>query len=493
MANMSLLTFPMPQDALRDPEKWNSDWDALLRREFALPGGPHIVFRYVMMANTALGLQRALAQYPVLVTNTCAIQRNITEEALRYFSHRDLENRWMNAGADVRGKHILDAMVSLCSRARNLNEARSSCPELSLKRLRADGKVFLDLLKSVMLEDASFIPTEPKFVSHPGWDAWAAAQNRLNDSELKKISFAEILILRTKLICDPRRAFVVQKEHKSGQKSQPPALPSPLVELLGGKDAAKARFKDEKASMKARHSLRLNHCSYLSCTKTEAPDGSVKFSRCKQCFEAMQRQVLYCSATCQKADWKLRHKAVCGKPLDFETVSRSVENPVCAPTAATRIGLPINGYKRSLALTAQVTALNLNPTVDYQLFDANNNPMNIDFGAGQYPQFAFRARRELAMTTGHRGCVALMAHYLCALLIAKGGPSKFRGITSNMIVAQLSREFDIADLRESVLAAQLLQNQDPLHRPPLLNEAPPDLWAALDKDVNVSEVVVTLD
>ncbi|KAJ7239164.1 hypothetical protein B0H12DRAFT_1136304 [Mycena haematopus] len=507
MATGCLPIYPSPQDALRDPEKWNSNWDALLRRELVFPSGPHRLFQFVMMVNTvhANGLQGALAEYPVLVSSTCAIQREITEEALVYFSRADLETTWMDAGADARGKHLLDAMATVCSKARNLNHARCYCPELSLERLRADGKVFLDLLKSVMLEDASFIPTEPKFVSHPGWDAWAVEQKKLNDSELKKISFAEILILRTKLISHvvhftlrsffglPPPEFFVQKVYKSGQKPKIPALPSPLVELLGGKDAAKALFKDDKAAMKARHSQRLNNCSYLSCTKTEMPDGSVKFSRCKQCFEKMQRQVLYCSAACQKADWKLRHKAVCGKALDFETVSRPVENPICAQTAPTRIGLPINGYKRSLALTAQVTALNMNPSVDYQLYDANNQAVNIDFGAGQYPQVVFRSRRELAMTTGNPACVALMSHYLCALLIAKGGPSKLGGITPNMIVAQLAREFGLTDLRERVLAAQRLQQRDPLRRPPLLVHAPPDLWAVLNKDVNLSEVVVTLD
>ena len=69
-------------------------------------------------------------------------------------------------------------------------------------RLRLDGKVFLSLLRSVMLEDASFIPSQPIFVSNPGWDAWAAQQRILNDTEAKKIALAEILILRTKLICE---------------------------------------------------------------------------------------------------------------------------------------------------------------------------------------------------------------------------------------------------------------------------------------------------
>ncbi|KAJ6456506.1 hypothetical protein C8R45DRAFT_1034713 [Mycena sanguinolenta] len=475
---------PPPQDALRYPQRWNSDWEALLRRELAFPSGPHYLFQLKMRDISSTGLRASLDQYPSLVSATCAIQRNITQEALDYFTESDLETRWMATRPDVRGKHILGSMVALCSKASNLNEARSYCPELSLKRLRSNGKALLDLLKSVMLEDASFIPTAPKFVSHPGWDAWAAQQENLNDSELKKISFAEILILRTKLISHvvqftlrsflglPTPVFFVQKEHKSVQKSGTTTLHPALAARLSTAEAAnlKALLKDDNAAMKARHSQRLACCSYLGCTKTEPPDGSVQFSRCKTCFEKMQQQVLYCSRTCQTADWKLRHKIVCGKRLDFETVSRPVENPVSAVTADTRIGPPINGYTRPLALIARVTKLNMNPTVAYQLYDANNELVDIDFGAGTYPQLAFCACRERAMTTGDPHCVALMAHYLCGLLTAKGGPSKFRGITSDMIIAHFARDFDlrVTDLRERVLIVKQTEDEDPLHRPPLL-------------------------
>jgi hypothetical protein len=130
---------------------------------------------------------------------------------------------------------------------------------------------------------------------------------------------------------------------------------------------------------------------------------------------------------------------VCGKPLDFETATKVIKHPTSAATSNTRIGLPINGYKRSIALTAQVTALNRNPTVDYQLYDVAGDPVNVDFGAGTYPQFVFRAQRELAMTTGHRVCVALMAHYLFAMFMSNRADNA--RITPNMIVTQLAREF----------------------------------------------------
>ncbi|KAF8181707.1 hypothetical protein K438DRAFT_1767787 [Mycena galopus ATCC 62051] len=505
-----IITLPLPQEALRDPEKWNSDWDALLRKDFALPKGPHLLFRHRVSQIEASprDLEGSLVNYPGLVSGTCTLQRNITSEALRHFGHDDLEAKWMKAGSDVRRVHILAAMADVCSKARNLNEARSYCPDLALTRLRLDGKVFLNLLKSVMLEDATFIPSQPKFVSHPGWDVWAEAQRKKNDSDAKKIALEEILILRTKLIChvihfilrsfhgrDPPQLFV-KKEHKSVQrpKDSTATVPSELVELLGS-EAAMARIKDERAGAKARHSARVTQCSYMNCTKIEEPNGQ-KFSRCSKCFDKMQRQVRYCSRTCQKADWDLRHKAICGKPLDFETATRSVEHPISASNSETPIGPPVNGYKRSLALTTQVTALNRNPTVDYQLYDVDKDPVNITFGAGQYTQVVFRAHRELAMTEGDRICVVRMAHYLCALVMynwVNNGPEELRRITPRMVIAQLAREYVFDDLHDAVLAIQLLQNQDPLRRPPLFAEVPDELWARGNQGAKLSEIVVTLE
>jgi hypothetical protein len=218
---------------------------------------------------------------------------------------------------------------------------------------------------------------------------------------------------------------------------------------------------------------------------------------------------------CQKADWKLRHKAICGKPLDFDTVSRAVEHPLSAFTSDMRtIGSPIDGYKRSLALTAQVTALNMNPTVDYRLYDTHNAPVDVNLGAG-YPQEIFRAGRVYAMTTGDELCVGFIAHYLCLWFLAKAEDgSSHRGITPKMIVAQLAREFELDRLGETVLAVQQMQNEHPLRRPfvyaafaefeltcdlvcrPLLTDAPPELLASLNEDENVKKlcgIVVTLD
>lgn len=202
--NQMALFVPLPQDALRDPAKWNTAWEVFLSvLEGPLVDGPSHCFQLMLRRIRGSGdLDFWLSNYAAFVSNTCAIQCRITDEALRYFTRDNFEAKWMTAGADVRGKHILDAMAAVCSKAQNLNEARAYCPELRLARLRLDGKIFLGLLRSVMLEDASFIPSQPIFVSHPRWDAWAAGQRKSNNTAAEKVALGNILILRTKLICE---------------------------------------------------------------------------------------------------------------------------------------------------------------------------------------------------------------------------------------------------------------------------------------------------
>ncbi|KAJ6497965.1 hypothetical protein C8R47DRAFT_1194009 [Mycena vitilis] len=506
---MALILLPLATDALRDPAEWNSDWELLLRRggELAFPRGVAMSYyqRLKVLGTTASSVDDVLGDHQDLISSTCAVQRNLTEEALDHFTHHDFEARWMKAGADVRGQHILGAMASVCSKAQNLNEARSYCPELRLMHLQLDGNVFLDLVKAVMLGDASFIPSQPVYVSHSGWDAWAAEQSSYSDSDAKKIALAQLQILRTKLVCHvvqfTLRSFfgkdypklTVQKQHAASKTKNPVTAQarSQLVAALGA-EAAKARLREEKAGLKALRSERRGQCTYMGCHNSEPEDGSKKFSRCKVCFETRQRQVLYCSAECQRADWKLRHRSVCGKPFDFETATEVVEHPTAAKAAHARIGPPADGYKRSVALTAQVTALNRNPSVAYQLYKPDGDPIHIDFGAGEYPQHAFCDRREWAMTTGHRGCIARMAHYLCAAYLSNITRDN-QGITSNLIVAQLAREFEYEGLREAVLIMQELQNEDPLHRPPLLDETTPEQWLSLSGQNDMASIVVTLD
>ncbi|KAJ7713552.1 hypothetical protein B0H16DRAFT_365233 [Mycena metata] len=318
---------PQMQDALKQPERWNSDWENIIRNmedRFT----PPVLVDSVALAFAAQPLRRdgSLLEHQGILSNLCRTQALLTGAALTYFAHLDLEERWMKASPDLRGKHILIGLSNACSIARNLHDARVYCGrELTLSHLRSDGRTVLDLLKAVMLPELA-MPEEPKLIPHPAWDAFAAAQARGSPNDSEKYALASILTLRTKLICHVIHAtlnsFVgvelptvaVAKYKKKNNPGEPflgREFGQSVAESMLGVAGAKAQAKENKAAWKERQRSRTEYCSYGGCSK--ANDGSAKFPRCKKCWDNMQREILYCSTECQKADWKPHHKSICDR------------------------------------------------------------------------------------------------------------------------------------------------------------------------------------
>ncbi|KAK7020369.1 MYND-type domain-containing protein [Favolaschia claudopus] len=490
------ILFPLPQEARNDPLKWNADWEVFINGDFAQPHGPAFCFDSALEAlrDSQDGLKDSLEDYQTVVRSTCEIQRNLTYEALDHFANDDFENKWMLAAADERGKHILGALAAVCSKARNIHNARAYCPEIRLMPLSRDGKAFLTLLKSVMLEDASFIPTEPKSVPNAAWDTFAGIQRLSSETDEEKITLATVLLLRTKLISHvvhfTMRYFFGKETppihvQKLDQKPQRASPRPELIEVVGSK-AAKARMKEAKAGAMDIYREQLDFCSYAGCAKP-ASNPSVRFSRCARCAK-IERVVSYCSRECQRADWNGPHKVICGKALNFDMVSAAVEHPTHGPSSRPHIGLPVDGFKRSIPLIHQVTQLNLNPTVDYYLWNADNEPITFDFGPDTYPHFKFRELREGAMTTGDVIRVGVMAHSLCIFFSSDRVQDK-RGVTPDTIVAQMAREYEVETdvLKKQVLELQMVQDYDSFHRPPLVWGAPLHVWENDNQVWNLSE------
>ncbi|KAJ7620222.1 hypothetical protein FB45DRAFT_1094264 [Roridomyces roridus] len=174
------------------------------------------------------------------------------------------------------------------------------------KRLSSDGQSFLDLLQSALLDDPSVVPKTLRYIPHPDWDAFAATQEARTDrTDEEKVAWAEVMMLRTKLIC-----YVLHFTIRMFFDLDPLAL---------------TLEKRDKKSLKREDPL---EGVYDGCQNLSPADGSSKFKHCPRCFQATQRRVLYCSPICQKADWKLRHKAVCGKPLSFDDVATLPDIPL---------------------------------------------------------------------------------------------------------------------------------------------------------------------
>ncbi|KAJ7140849.1 hypothetical protein C8R44DRAFT_726561 [Mycena epipterygia] len=266
------------------------------------------------------------------------------------------------------GKHVLIGLTNVCSIAKNLHDARIYCGrELRLSHLRKDGRAVLDLLKSVMVEDVK-IPEKPTYIPDPTWNGFVDAQQRsaLNDSE--KFALAKILVLRTKLICHflrcTIRSFVGLE------------LPKIMVKKQLKKKAPEASPSQEftKALVEQAFPLAPGLRRKIMERSPEHAPGVL--------FLCWMRQH-------QTADWKIHHKAICGKPLSFDVVSkRVVVPPAPAPIPTSRkptvpsasvIGPPnpVGNYKRSHALAYQITNLNHLSKIDYIIMDAVDDPIGI--------------------------------------------------------------------------------------------------------------------
>lgn len=167
---------PKAHHALRDTAKWNGDWEKVCSTAILTP---QFWFDCAMteLRMTSHSQDQTYSGYPDHVANLCGVQAEITEDALDYFTQNNLETRWINASVHERSKHVMNGIANTCAIANNLNEARRLCGrELRVSYLSGDGLVLMDLLKLVMLDDVSFVPSTPIYVPDPEWDAFRDRQ-----------------------------------------------------------------------------------------------------------------------------------------------------------------------------------------------------------------------------------------------------------------------------------------------------------------------------
>ncbi|KAJ6546684.1 hypothetical protein DFH09DRAFT_1320854 [Mycena vulgaris] len=143
----------------------------------------------------------------------------------------------------MRRNHILIGLAQVGAISANLNQARSYCAhELRVPHLCGNGSVLLDLLKSVLLPDASYVPSTPS-----------------NPTEAEKIVLATILVMRTKPIwLETYGTVSIGRHAQSG------------FQEAFGREEAQTRRREEKEAVKDRRSLRERRCAYPGCTNTEA-------------------------------------------------------------------------------------------------------------------------------------------------------------------------------------------------------------------------------
>ncbi|KDR82287.1 hypothetical protein GALMADRAFT_264462 [Galerina marginata CBS 339.88] len=382
----------------------------------------------------------------------CGLQRIVSLEAAYFLSHQDLANKWLSASVSDREKHALIGIAGACAISPNLNQARLSCAqELRVSHLSSNGQVFLDLLHAIAPQDLSGIPSEPQYINNDEWDRVQNAHRDDND-EVQKVALGSILVLRTKLITHVLQFIVhsvldmdlpvvpVHKaKHKSGKEKK--KNPDPLQQLhkdamlqVYGKekyDEIAAEFKTAFKERKANKISGCRHCCGMEKTRES-------FKRCAACFK-IGREVLYCSKECQVANWKIEHKLICGKPLDYETAA-NLSKIVPKPKHPSGFPPPAPGFKRPLELLNQMQRLSEQPTYDYavtrSVFENDEDTGYISYTI-PVDKVRFRAHRDRAINTGNRTSVALICEYILWDIKMR----KATDFRREKVVEQLSREY----------------------------------------------------
>ncbi|KAJ7608394.1 hypothetical protein FB45DRAFT_1067487 [Roridomyces roridus] len=423
-----MIIAPPMQLATSNPKKWDAEWEKLLAMAYADPDfGPG---KKTPSKHTELEMIRILRE------GLCALQAQLTRETLQYFVRGRFEEKWIAATPEERGKHVLAALCDVCTSAMNLHQSREFCAvELNVAAHQKDGKLLVGYIKEMMVENPAANPEDPVFISHPVWDALEHGA-----SVHEKIALRFILVLRNKLIGN---------KHATNKKSalatdQPTKVTQPLVEGLG-RAGAERHVKLEREALKGLYSERKQHCFH--CVKPN--NTKTRYSRCKGCWDNMQRETLYCSIACQKADWKNGHKTTCGRPLELEDIGPSAPERRGA-LKPPLIGAPLAGFKRSIQLMYQYPI--------YLLFIYK--PV----------QVAVLAARAKALASGDRSSVAKLAHML--ILASQHGPrARSLGVTKELIVKQFTDEYEFDEIERSLEEMRARMTRDPLHRPPLLIDA----------------------
>ncbi|KAJ8087122.1 hypothetical protein PM082_005950 [Marasmius tenuissimus] len=426
-AQYAQVTIDMPRvhDALKNPEEWDKQWETILTQ---LDPSPEMVYLDSVRQSKMRfrDVSDLLQYYAILYTQTCEVQHRVGGRACAFLLHKDLEQRWVDAGEAVRRKHTLRALSEACSMAKNLNDARNSCGDiLRLKSLSKDGKTFISLLKAMIPEDLSDIPKTPYHFPEPRWEALQKhVEKSFSANSIEKVTFDNTLVLRTKLIYHvlenmfmsfydmPLEKVTVLKNNTATQDREMEKLAKKIqktgMESIYGREAAKQIRKEDLEAYKDRKAQRGVFCR--CCQKVE---GNEKFMRCSACWTKQQRDWKYCSSECQKKDWKVRHKTICGKPLTVETALESAPplRPQGVPDVRS-VGPTRNGFRRSPSLVEHVFKLNNNPDADIFLNTGTGQGgfMKLDFAPHPNIQKRVRDARDKAMCEGDKPSAALLCH-----------------------------------------------------------------------------------
>jgi hypothetical protein len=395
-------------DRHADPKGWERAWERIL--EIAWAPGPGVRPR-TMNLDLMFKMQRVMGPltrdaYTDIVNGLCHLQNDIAKGALSRLVGDSFEVRWLSLPAARREYLLLDALVKAADIAKEMEDRREWCPEITVKGLAADGgRRYIVLLKA-------HIPSQSTIISSPVdvlpnqliLDSFKVKAEDVNMKEptssieldlilrtyfisvvvwYTMLGFVSLLLSHDVSLCSYRGAQYGSTEPavrivpKISTIAEQKKDRDQWALLLGKREATKCirqaaqEHKDLQAASQ-----------YCHACKRVAQPGEESFKKCSQCITA-GRTVFYCSRyalpstacpddsnltqsrECQVYDWKKGnprpHKVSCGQPL---------EDVFCIPAAPTaeddpNFPPPDSGFRRTLALLHQIAFLKKDRRVDY--------------------------------------------------------------------------------------------------------------------------------
>lgn len=191
---------PKTHEATSNTVVWNDQWESLCAQGTF---SPEICLNHFLIENKQHGdLSSSLDQYSHMLGTTLHVLQLLGNCGLDALMEEEFETKWEHASVQERRKHVLVGLSGPCGSAKNLNDARIYCGDvLKLEYLSRDPKVFIDLLSQLIPDDVSVVPRTPIFIPNEGWDTFNTRKELSGVTDLEKVTLAEMMILRTKLIC----------------------------------------------------------------------------------------------------------------------------------------------------------------------------------------------------------------------------------------------------------------------------------------------------
>ncbi|KAJ7190105.1 hypothetical protein GGX14DRAFT_408295 [Mycena pura] len=377
--------------------------------------------------------------------------------ATEFLDDGDFETEWAQMHLERKQELVLEALYrGACAAPRQYS--RSDCPEMTVAGLTGEGEYnLISLLKTAIASDATgsgYLP-ELYFFKHPKVEQEYSIPEVA--SENHKAVVYETLLLRSMYIADTLLGFInayqgIPDERPTQREMYAAPVRTEERKKIGAE--TRARAKQEGYPLTKSDPTPVA----TACAKCRTHTDRASLKRCSRC-----QITWYCSAECQKQDWK-EHKRICGKK-NFDPA-----NVAPTPAAPPHFhGCPAidNGFKRSLALWQQIQCLSQadSQEMDYHVcphgfFVTSNVPnstqlmlikqkrsLSIIFcGAGEEVHMTFLVARRRAMATGARTAVATMLTLLAGDYATSTISRSGAAVTREMLRRQLTREYGINDL-----------------------------------------------